>query len=414
MDSVAEYMFEYLRDILYDPAAAALDLSKLPEDFRELGEGLQFFAQSVSEVRAFAKALARGDFNSDFPSGDNELAAPLKMLHATLKHLIWQAQQVAKGDYRQHVDYLGDFAAAFNMMTMQLEQRQVALYEEIERSEQKARALAQSNDLFEIITKENAQWLVVIEQSSGEWLFCNYPVGNILAVEEFSPQLKTWLSLRVAELEAGDGMNAAELALTHGGLTQYFSVMTRPMLWRERPSVVFMLTDISAEHEHIQQLEDVAYRDMLTGQFNRHYGMRTLERLTDEKRAFALCFVDIDNLKYVNDKFGHNEGDKYILSVSAVLRAFSPDATICRLGGDEFMLLASGWTEENAAAQLEALRGRLLKRNEAPGAEYYHSMSYGVVGVSPGNDLPPSELLAVADAKMYEYKRFHKMERRQS
>ncbi|MDR1065374.1 MAG: diguanylate cyclase [Oscillospiraceae bacterium] len=407
----SEYLFEYLRDVLYDPARANMDLEKLPENFRELGQGLEFFADCVSETRTFAKFLAKGELNCPLPSHDNEMAAPLKALHATLKHLTWQTQQVAKGDYRQHVDYLGEFASAFNTMTKQLEQRHVALAREIELSRQKTRALEQSNDLFETVTRESEQWIAVVERSTGEWLFSNYSVTQILAAEDFLPQLRRWMSDIIAETETSVASRSAEVELDDSGIVQCFSAMIRPITWREKPSVVFVLSDVSEERAHIRELENTAYRDTLTRQYNRHFGMRLLDQWTAEKRDFMLCFVDIDNLKYVNDKFGHNEGDRYILSVTAVLRGFSPDIVICRLGGDEFMLLAEGWDENRAQSHLESLRVRLLKRNDEPDARYFHSMSYGVVAVTDSNELSPSELLAAADEKMYNYKREHKLAR---
>ncbi|MDR2421054.1 MAG: GGDEF domain-containing protein [Oscillospiraceae bacterium] len=411
MDTAAEYLFEYLRDVLYDPARANMDLTRLPEGFKELGQGLEFFAGCVSETRTFAKFLAKGELNCPLPSHDNEMAAPLKALHATLKHLTWQTQQVAKGDYHQHVDYLGEFAAAFNTMTKQLEQRHVALAREIELSRQKTRALEQSNDLFETVTRDSEQWIAVVERDTGELLFCNYPVTQILAAEDFLPQLKRRMSAEMTETDSGMSSRSVEIELTENGIVQYFTALIRPITWREKPSVVFVLSDVSEARAHIRELENTAYRDTLTRQYNRHFGMRLLDRWTAEKRSFMLCFVDIDNLKYVNDKFGHNEGDRYILSVTAVLRGFSPDITICRLGGDEFMLLAEGWDEDRANAHLEALRARLLKRNEDPDSRYFHSMSYGVVAVPGDNTLSPSELLAKADEKMYKYKRDHKLER---
>ncbi len=113
MNPGAEILYNYLRDVIYDPAHAALDFEKLPEDFLELGKGLQFFAECVTETTALAKELSKGDLNDTLPSPENEMAAPLKALHATLKHLTWQTQQVATGDYQQRVDFMGDFSKAF-------------------------------------------------------------------------------------------------------------------------------------------------------------------------------------------------------------------------------------------------------------------------------------------------------------
>jgi diguanylate cyclase (GGDEF)-like protein len=414
LNPVAEYLFEYLRDVLFHPDNASLDLSRVPEDFAELGQGLEFLADCIGEVRAFSKALAKGDLNSAMPSADNELAAPLKSLHATLCHLTWQTQQVAQGDYSQRTDYLGDFAVAFNSMTRQLEQRYNALLEEIERSNQKSQALAQSNDLFELVTRETAQWISVVDRATGEWRFINYPVSNILANEAYMPQLERWIQEQLSAVKAGSDLRVAEVELSFGEMCQYFSAMIRPVVWRGYDCAVFVLTDISAERKHLNELETAAYRDPLTQQFNRHYGMRLLERWTADKRAFILCFVDIDNLKYVNDKFGHLEGDRYILEVASVLCGFAPNITVCRLGGDEFMLLLEEWAQEQAELRCAQLRAGLVARNHEINSSYFRSMSYGVIGVLPDNELSPSELLAAADEKMYAFKRAHKMERSSS
>ena len=123
MDTVAEILFQYLRDVIYDPANASLDLEKLPESFQDFGNGLRYFATCVMETKSLALALSKGDLNGKVPPRDNEIAAPLKSLHASLRHLTWQTQQVANGDYQQRVKFMGDFAIAFNTMAQQLEER---------------------------------------------------------------------------------------------------------------------------------------------------------------------------------------------------------------------------------------------------------------------------------------------------
>ena len=79
--------------------------------------------------------MSVGNFDCALPSPDNEIAASLKSLHASLKHLTWQAQQVAKGDYNQRVDFMGDFSIAFNNMIEQLNQRHMDNQEEKSRLE---------------------------------------------------------------------------------------------------------------------------------------------------------------------------------------------------------------------------------------------------------------------------------------
>ncbi|MCL2127208.1 MAG: ATP-binding protein [Treponema sp.] len=120
---VADMLFAYLYDTIYFPATASLDIERLPEAFRLFGKGMQYFGGTIAEVRTFAKELAVGNLNVKPPPPTNEIASSLKMLHSSLKQLTAQAQQVAKGDYSQRVNFMGDFSAAFNNMVEQLEQK---------------------------------------------------------------------------------------------------------------------------------------------------------------------------------------------------------------------------------------------------------------------------------------------------
>ncbi|MCL2305612.1 MAG: ATP-binding protein [Planctomycetaceae bacterium] len=130
--SVVDIIFTYLRDIIYNPLGASLDIESLPESFKDVGKGLQYLNSLISETRIFAKELSIGNLDCAVPSARNEIAAPLKSLHAALLHLTWQAQQVAMGDYRQCVDFMGEFSRAFNHMIEQLEQqRQTNLDEKL-------------------------------------------------------------------------------------------------------------------------------------------------------------------------------------------------------------------------------------------------------------------------------------------
>ena len=127
MNKTSDLLTNYLRDIYFNKPGTTLDLNELDEDFKTFGEMLVYFTQCMSESQNFAKAISVGDFNRSYPSRNNELASPLKSLHASLKHLTWQSQQVAKGDYTQRIDFMGDLADAFNTMIVQLDGRQQEL-----------------------------------------------------------------------------------------------------------------------------------------------------------------------------------------------------------------------------------------------------------------------------------------------
>ena len=406
MDPIAEVFFNYLRDAIYNHAKAELDLEKLPAGFHDFAKGLVYYTGCVQEVTDMVRDLAKGNLHGKAPSSDNETAAPLKSLCASLRHLTWQTQQVAQGDYCQRVNFMGEFAASFNVMVEQLELRQRALIEEIERGNRKMMALAQSKNLFEAIAEQTTQWVIVIDRKEKIWRYVNHPSCEILVNTEHEDYLYEWLRRHVEETTTFPLID--ELELHNGDEGQYFRVVIHPLHWQDQEALAFILTDISSGRAHIEKLEKMAYRDPLTKTYNRRYGMELLADWLEKCKGFTLCFVDMDNLKYVNDKFGHNEGDTYILSVAEVLRQFSNSAIVSRLGGDEFMILAAGWNEEMACKRMEKLRDALSTRDLKSEREYNHSISYGLVEVNTDNQLTASELLSQADEKMYAYKRRRK------
>jgi diguanylate cyclase (GGDEF)-like protein len=411
---IADELFHYLRDVLYYPNRAQLDFASLPEDFQEFGEGLVYFAGMVNESRALATALSRGDLSCTLPKPSNELASNLKSLHATLKHLTWQTQQVAIGDYKQRVGFMGDFAEAFNQMVVQLEERREALLGEIATIKKQQRDLERSNNLFEIITSRLSEWIVVFDRNTGERLFINHPLENFLINPSLESRLYDILLSHIQQEEESGAQESRVFSLVDDEVIQWFSVTFYPLHWYGYEAMASVLSDITTSKAEIDKLEGVAYRDALTGKYNRHYGMNLLNEWIEQNRHFAVCFIDIDRLKYVNDVLGHTEGDRYILQVAKLLEAFSEDACICRLGGDEFMILAADLDQKAAEDRLEALRDCLVAEEltTQDGTPYKGSLSYGIVEVMTDNSLPASEILSQADERMYTYKRARKMERR--
>lgn len=129
-------LFEYLRSILYDKEIQPLDPEELDMPFQKLARGLQFLEGAVTEMKTYSAAISKGDLSAPAPGKDNSLCENLKNISADLKHLTWQAKQVAKGDYDQTVSYLGEFSEAFNEMTRQLREREMLFKEmaELERT----------------------------------------------------------------------------------------------------------------------------------------------------------------------------------------------------------------------------------------------------------------------------------------
>lgn len=132
-----ELLLDYLNNILYDSKVQPLDIECLDEPFRKLGMGLLALQEAVEEMQEYSLDLSRGNLSRAYPSEENFLCHNLKQMHENLSHLVWQAKQVAIGDYSQHVSCLGEFSDAFNTMTDQLKEREMLLKAEKERAQRR-------------------------------------------------------------------------------------------------------------------------------------------------------------------------------------------------------------------------------------------------------------------------------------
>ena len=115
-----------------------IDTRKISRDTDEkrLAELLNQLIEFMEETHAFIIPLSKGKLADIKISRDNFFASPFKELHSRLLHLTWQAQQVAKGDYSQRVDFMGDFSKAFNNMVIALGAKERLLRDKIAQYEE--------------------------------------------------------------------------------------------------------------------------------------------------------------------------------------------------------------------------------------------------------------------------------------
>jgi len=172
---------------------------------------------------------------------------------------------------------------------------------------------------------------------------------------------------------------------------------------------VVVYTDITTRVRMEEALRAMLLIDELTGLYNRRgfvtLGRQQLKTADRAKRRMVLLFADFDDLKWINDTFGHLEGDKALIEVADVLKeTFRESDILARIGGDEFVVLAI----ETNGAPVEVLTARLQENLEAHNAEgdlrYKLSLSVGIARYDPEHPCSIDELLARADKSMYEKK----------
>jgi signal transduction histidine kinase len=122
---------ERLEGLMQGLLPAPLPTAGLDGDALRLGLAVNRLIEHQREVLGFIGPLSRGDLHAVVPAAHNILASPFKELHSRLVHLTWQAEQVARGDYSQRVDFMGDFSRAFNTMVASLEAKERELRERI-------------------------------------------------------------------------------------------------------------------------------------------------------------------------------------------------------------------------------------------------------------------------------------------
>lgn len=140
--------------------------------------------------------------------------------------------------------------------------------------------------------------------------------------------------------------------------------------------------------------EFLAYRDALSGLFNRTYLYEVIKRQTMDKVTFIL--FDLDDFKSVNDEFGHEAGDALIRAFGALLQEVFPQQEHIRLGGDEFCVILPQTKDDEVASRVEQLRAALSQLS-------IHKTTLSC-GVSRGDLNELSQLLASADKALYQAK----------
>ena len=173
---------------------------------------------------------------------------------------------------------------------------------------------------------------------------------------------------------------------------------------------IWMIVDIDALKHSEEQAQHLALHDALTGLANRRLFEDHLRRSAAQARrsgqAFAVCYMDLDGFKPVNDRHGHEAGDAVLRAVGLRLHnELRANDTVARLGGDEFAWILSGVTD---AQDVRPVLQRCMEAVERPialedGTPVTVGCSIGVaLSAVLGTD--EQELLAAADAAMYEAK----------
>lgn len=170
------------------------------------------------------------------------------------------------------------------------------------------------------------------------------------------------------------------------------------------------------EVSSLEKIKSLYHRDALTGIYNRRGFERQLrslhERFEDEGKYLSIVSIDMNDLKYINDNFGHAEGDEALCRLASVLESLIGEDEICaRVGGDEFFMLLYSDSRERDEHFEEAFIAAMEEEEKKMAKPYPFRASMGICCFSEEEDLSLMSCMQLADKRMYTQKRKNKMMR---
>jgi diguanylate cyclase (GGDEF)-like protein/PAS domain S-box-containing protein len=159
-----------------------------------------------------------------------------------------------------------------------------------------------------------------------------------------------------------------------------------------------------------EELRNIAIRDSLSGLYNRRgfmmMGEQQVEVARRQQKPLMLFMADLDNLKTINDVFGHAEGDRALLKVSEVLGVvFRQSDIVARIGGDEFAVIGLEENDYRESELVERLRKALDDHNRYSGQAYLVQISIGTARLSPDEFKTLEQGMQIADEVLYAQKK---------
>jgi diguanylate cyclase (GGDEF)-like protein/PAS domain S-box-containing protein len=431
-----------LRQALHDKKPPEL----LPSDCAEQDE-FQVLYNELIELRHFIMSVATGDLSGRI-AFKGYTAGALKTLQANLKHLTWQTQRIAAGDFSQRLDFMGEFSKAFNSMTEQLENSiriimekeaelsttNAGLLQEIEARKQTQAALAEREAHYRNLTETMKDVVWILDIKTLRFTYISPSVKDLrgFTPEEImaqpmdaalTPESAVYVRARLQERRDGflagnipeNQFFTAEIEQPRKDGTTVWTEAITHYVFNEKTGAVELhgvTRDITERRALRMELERQATTDELTGICNRRYFLacaeKEMERCQRHGTALSFLMLDIDHFKRVNDAYGHAVGD---LALQAVAKSCAgllrSSDSIGRLGGEEFAMLLVESNIDQACIAAERLRQQVeaIALTTADGQSVSLRVSIGVTERRMESDTL-SAMMVRADQALYLAKKY--------
>jgi two-component system cell cycle response regulator len=247
--------------------------------------------------------------------------------------------------------------------------------------------------------------------------FAEHPDGAWELLKQLR-QVEETASIPVVAILADALDEDEELRLIDAGVTDRVTRPLRRAVLCAKVKAIVARSRVQRElKQKLRFALEYSAQDALTGLYNRRYFERRIreesEHARRHKRPFSVVLVDLDNFKLVNDRYGHEEGDRVLCHVAELLlTSLREDDIVCRFGGEEFVILLRATPAP--AARLVANRVRealawaeipLGPKNDGADDAGHLTLSAGIASVDERNNFDLENLLDRADKALYRAKR---------
>lgn len=266
-------------------------------------------------------------------------------------------------------------------------------------------SLAGSYAVLEAVLDNVGCAIYVTDKNTKDILFANHRLQNTFAKEI---KEKTFYSLIEKGVEESEECGACEICHSERG--RWYDLIYKEISWVDgKSAILYSLYDITDKKLYQRKIEQQAYTDFLTGLYNRMCCERDLARQIDEAKkrheTGALLYLDLDDFKHINDGLGHQYGDVLLKAISHSLQRIDGIQSTCyRMGGDEFVIVIPPEEYKRFEKIVEDIKQVFSKPWFLKDADYYCTMSMGILTFPDAGDSVP-DLIKKADIAMYEAKK---------
>ena len=247
--------------------------------------------------------------------------------------------------------------------------------------------------------------IYVTDQNTGRMLFANQILKNTFAKELMDHNFDALLQSSIHK----DKTRTVSVVY-HAEKETWYDLLCKEIAWVDgKKANLYSLYDITDKKLYQRRIEQQAYTDFLTGLYNRMCCERDLARQIDQAKKIggkgALLYLDLDDFKHINDGLGHQYGDVLLKSISHALKRINGIENTCyRMGGDEFVIIIPPDSYPRFGNIVEDIKKIFSKPWFLKDADYYCTMSMGIVTFPDAGD-SVTDLIKKADIAMYEAKK---------